>query len=148
MTHYPNRETNHSMVKAFHHICIQTEDFDASLQFYRDILGFEVIKDNKGFHTRAHNTWLQGPGILIELQTPKEKEQFREWSKLNSGPVHIALLVDDVQKMFEHFKKLDHQRYKIKNGKIVYSVNENTTIFKAIAPEGTEVEIRDNMKLD
>lgn len=135
------------MTNSFHHLCIQTEKYEESLRFYVEVLGFKIKKENKGFHSREYNTWLEGPNLLIELQTPKEGKQFHEWSDLNSGPVHIALLVDDVHKMYQHFEKLGHQLYKVKNGKIVYSINDNTTIFKAIAPEGTEVEIRDNPDL-
>ena len=137
-------------VKAFHHVCIQTSaaDYDASLKFYVEVLGFKVIKVNEGFHTRAYNTWLEMPHMKIELQTPKEGTSFNKWSKFNSGPVHLAFVVDDVQEAYEYFVAQGHTDFKIKNGKVVYAVNENTTIFKVLAPEGTEIEIRDNPLLD
>lgn len=128
-------------IKAFHHICIQTEDYTASLDFYTRILGFKIIKEEAGFHSRGYNSWLQGPGIMIELQTPKAQTSFLEWNKLNSGPVHLGFVVEDVQKAYQSIKAKNYHHFKIKNGQELYEV-KGSPLFKVKAPEGTEIEIR------
>ena len=131
----------------FHHICIQTPDYEASLDFYSNTLGFKVKKINSPFHTREYNTWLEGGGIMIELQTPKSGNDFLPWSKENSGPVHICLVVDDVDSAYNAIKASGNYSFKNKNGKEIYEVC-GSKLFKVHAPEGTEIEIRDNPSID
>jgi len=129
-------------IKQIHHICIQTEDYSASKVFYVDILGFDIIQENRGFHSREYNTWLKAGDIMIELQTPKSETQFRSWSKLNSGPVHLAFVVKDVTAAYKEVKNAGWSDFKVKDGNELYPVKGNY-IFKVRAPEGTEIEIRD-----
>lgn len=129
-------------LKAIHHVCIQTENYKESLDFYTNILGFEIIKESKNFHNREYNTWIKLNDFMIELQTPKKNDNFNKWSNLNSGPVHMGFIVENVEKEYERIKNLGYTKFKIKNGKIVYKV-EGESLFKIKAPEGTEIEIRD-----
>lgn len=128
--------------KLIHHICIQTEKYKESLEFYTNILGFEIIKESKNFHNREYNTWIKLNNFMIELQTPKKNDNFNKWSNLNSGPVHMGFIVDNVEEEYERIKNLGYTNFKIKNNKIVYEV-EGESLFKIKAPEGTEIEIRD-----
>ena len=129
-------------IKAIHHICIQTEDYEESLAFYTKILGFKIINESKDFHSRDYNTWLDLNGFMIELQTPKKNTNFNKWSSLNGGSVHLGFLVDYVDEEYERIKALGYNNFKIKNGDIVYKVN-GEKLFKIKSPEGTEIEIRD-----
>ena len=129
-------------IRAIHHVCIQTESYKESLDFYNKILGFEVTKESKNFHKREYNTWLKLGDFLIELQTPKKEDSFNKWSNLNAGPVHMGFLVDNVQAEYERIRDLGYENFKVKNGKVVYEV-EGESLFKIKAPEGTEIEIRD-----
>lgn len=129
-------------VKYVHHVCIQTENYEASLDFYTRILGFEVVSETTNFHGREYNTWLKLGNFMIELQTPKEGDNFNKWSSLNSGPVHIAFMVDNVEQEYEKIKSLGYNDFKLKDGKVVYKVL-GESLFKIKAPEGTEIEMRD-----
>ncbi|GFP75548.1 VOC family protein [Clostridium fungisolvens] len=129
-------------IKMIHHICIQTEKYQESLDFYTRILGFHIVNETSNFHGRAFNTWMKLGSFMIELQTPKEGEEFNKWSSLNAGPVHMAFIVDNVEEEYERIKSLGYNDFKLKNGKVVYKVlGEN--LFKIKAPEGTEIEMRD-----
>lgn len=125
-----------------HHICIQTETYDESLDFYRRILGFEIVNETPNFHGRAFNTWLRLGEFMIELQTPKRGESLRKWSSQNEGIVHMCLLVDDINEEYSKIKSLGYNNFKLKNGQEIYKVVDGY-LFKLKAPEGTEVEIRD-----
>lgn len=129
-------------IKMMHHVCIQTEKYKESLEFYTKILGFELITETANFHSRDFNTWLRLGTFMIELQTGRKGEKLNSWSSLNEGIVHMCFLVDDVQKEFNRIKKLGYNNFKIKNGKEIYKV-EDGFIFKIKAPEGTEIEMRD-----
>lgn len=130
-------------LKSFHHVCIQTDRYQDSLRFYRDVLGFRIVAETANFHGRAFNTWLEGSGILIELQTGKSGSAMHDWDPQNQGPVHLCFLVDDVTKAFEGLKSQGFTKFKKKeSGEELYRVN-NVPLFKMCAPEGTEIEIRD-----
>lgn len=129
-------------IKRMHHLCIQTEKYKESLEFYTKILGFELVKETPNFHNRDFNTWLKMDTFMIELQTAKKGDKLNSWSSLNEGIVHMCFLVDDVQEEFKRIKKLGYTNFKSKNGQELYKV-ENGFLFKIKAPEGTEIEIRD-----
>ncbi len=113
-------------IKNFHHICIQTENYKQSLEFYTKILGFEIIKETPNFHTRDFNTWLQLGSFMIELQTAKKGDKLNKWTSLNEGPVHLCFLVEDVHKEYEAIKKQGYINLKIKNGEEIYKLRMNT----------------------
>ncbi|MGL6106225.1 VOC family protein [Romboutsia sp.] len=129
-------------IKMMHHVCIQTEKYTESLDFYTRILGFEVISETPNFHNRDFNTWLKLGEFMIELQTPKQGDTLNKWSNLNEGIVHMCFLVDNVEEEYDRIKSLGYNSFKIKNGKVVYDV-EGEKLMKIKAPEGTEIEMRD-----
>ncbi|MDZ7548889.1 VOC family protein, partial [Clostridium perfringens] len=95
-------------IKMIHHICIQTEKYEESLDFYTRILGFEMINETPNFHGRDFNTWVKLDNFMIELQTPKEGEKFNKWSSLNAGPVHMAFMVANVEQEYERIISLGY----------------------------------------
>lgn len=129
-------------IKYVHHVCIQTDNYEESRDFYTRILGFEVVSETPNFHSREYNTWLKLDNFMIELQTPKKGDNFNKWSSLNSGPVHMAFMVDNVEEEYERIKSLGYNNFKLKNGQVVYKVL-GESLFKIKAPEGTEIEMRD-----
>lgn len=125
-----------------HHVCIQTEKYSESIDFYTKILGFEIVKETKNFHSRAFNTWLKLGSFMIELQTPKKGDILNNWSNKNEGIVHLCFLVDNVQEEYSRITSLGYNNFKLKNNKVIYEV-EDGKLLKIKAPEGTEIEMRD-----
>lgn len=129
-------------IKMLHHVCIQTEKYEESLQFYTKVLGFELVTETANFHKRDFNTWLSLGTFMIELQTAKKGDKLKSWSSLNEGIVHMCFLVENVHEELHRIKKLGYSNFKLKNGEVIYKV-EDGYLFKIKAPEGTEIEIRD-----
>ena len=129
-------------IKSIHHVCIQTEKYQESLDFYNKILGFEILSETPNFHTRAFNTWLKLDNFMIELQTAKSGDTLNPWSNINEGIVHMCFLVDNIEEEYNRIKSLGYDNFKVKNGKVIYDV-EGGKLLKIKAPEGTEIEIRD-----
>ena len=129
-------------MKTVHHICIQTNDYEKSLKFYTEILGFEIIKETINFHKRYFNTWLQLGSFMIELQTGKAGEKLNEYDRQSEGIVHFCIYSDNIQDEYKRLKKLGFPNFLRKNGEDIYMV-ENGYLFKITAPEGTIIEIRD-----
>lgn len=133
-------------MKTLHHICIQTEKYKESFDFYTSILEFKLVKETTNFHKREFNTWLSLGSIMIELQTPKEGDKLNKYTSLNEGIVHMCFLVDNVEEEYKRIKNLGYTNFKNKEGKEIYKV-ENGYLFKVRAPEGTEIEIRDSEEI-
>jgi glyoxylase I family protein len=129
-------------MKFAHHICIQTNNYDQSLQFYKEVLGFELISEAPNFHQRHYNSWLKLGEFYIELQTGKVGESLRSYDVNSEGIVHLCLWVDDLVKEVERIKPLNVE-FVLKDGQAIYHV-ENGSLCKFIAPEGTIIELRDN----
>ena len=123
-------------MKSIHHVCIQTEKYEESLNFYTNILGFELIHETENVHTRGYNTWLKLGDFMIELQTNKEGEKLKEYTSSSAGIVHMCFKVDDIKEEYNRIKSLGYSEeiYKVENG----------YLFKIIAPEGTKIEFRDS----
>lgn len=133
-------------IKSIHHVCIQTENYKESLKFYTEILGFEIIQETPNFHARDFNTWMRLGSFMIELQTAKKGDELNKWSSLNEGIVHMCFLVDNIEEEYNRIKSLGYNNFKVKNGSEIYKV-ENGHLFKIKAPEGTEIEIRDEEEI-
>jgi glyoxylase I family protein len=131
-------------IKMMHHVCIQTENYAESLEFYTKILGFELVTETANFHKRDFNTWLRLGTFMIELQTAKKGDKLNNCSSLNEGIVHMCFLVDDVKSELDRIKSLGYTNFKLKNGEELYKVVDGY-LFKIKAPEGTEIEFRDTL---
>ena len=129
-------------IRSMHHVCIQTEKYKESLDFYTKILGFEMVEETAGFHGRDFNTWIKLGDFMIELQTPKKGDTLNPWTSVNAGIVHMCFTVDSVKEEFDRIKGLGYTNFKVKNGQEIYKVVDGY-LFKIKAPEGTEIEMRD-----
>lgn len=129
-----------------HHICIQTEVYEESLDFYLNILGFELVKESKNFHNRAYNSWLKLGDFFIELQTKKENEKLSKYEKNSEGIVHFCIFTDNIQDEYERIKNLGFNGFRQKKDEDIYRV-EDGLLFKIEAPEGTIIEVRNTWDL-
>lgn len=127
--------------KSIHHVCIQTNQYEDSLKFYQEALGFQMIQETPNFHQRHYNTWLGSGSFYIELQTGKVGEVLDEFNPNTSGLAHLCFWVSNLDEECERIKQLGY-KFKMKDGSEIYRV-ENGRLCKIIAPEGTIIELRD-----
>lgn len=125
-----------------HHICIQTNDYQASKDFYTRLLGFELELETPNFHGRDFNTWLKLGDFRIELQTPKSGKAFAQYDGEAAGITHFCLLAESVEAVYAQLTAQGFNHFKLKDGQPLYRV-ENSLLLKVIAPEGTIIEFRD-----
>ena len=133
-------------MKKVHHICIQTNHYKESLDFYRTVLGFELKKETPDFHGRDYNTWISLGDFMIELQTPKKKEIFRKCGRDQEGIVHICFYTEDMEEEYRAIKEKGIKTFLKKNGEDIYKVGDGR-LFKLEAPEGTVIEFRDKTEI-
>ena len=106
------------MIQKIRHTGIVVEDLDISIQFYRDLLGFEILKqaEESGMFidtilgldaVTVTTVKMTAPnGQLIELlKFHSHSKQRRSRSVCDIGLTHIALTICDVDLEFERLSK-------------------------------------------
>ena len=71
-------------------------------------------------------------------------ELFKEYNRDAEGIVHFCICLDDIQSEYRRIKQLGWTSFMNKSGEDIYEV-EGGRLFKITAPEGTIIEIRENM---
>ncbi len=128
-----------------HHLCIQTNSYLDTVEFYTRGLGFEVVQESPNFHGREFNTWLKLGSFYIELQTGKHGEKLKKVNSNSESIVHFCIWVEDLEFEVERLQKMNVNFIK-KYGEIIYHV-ENGYLCKITAPEGTIIELRTNHQI-
>jgi len=127
-------------IKSFHHFCIHTSNYDDSLSFYKDLLGFELVKDDLYAPKRLHRTWLKRGPLMIELLSAKCNKPYGAYSNSIQGVSHLSFEVVNIETAYEEACSFG-ATVKPKHGKSIYRIKGGQQ-FKLVAPEGTEIEIR------
>jgi glyoxylase I family protein len=86
-----------------HHIAIQTQDWEASLRLYRDVLGMPVVAE---FGTPERRVWLLdiGDGSHMELFAPLPNTAGD--APAGQNPLmHIAFTTSDTRQAIEHVRE-------------------------------------------
>ena len=125
-----------------HHLCIQTNSYDETVEFYTKGFGFEIAQVSPNFHGRDFNTWLKLGSFYIELQTGKQDEILTAANSNSEGLVHFCIWVEDLEAEVTRLQGMN-MHFIRKNDEIIYHV-ENGELCKLMAPEGTIIELRNN----
>lgn len=87
-----------------HHIAVQTRDWDASLTFYKDVLGMEVMAE---FGSPGRKIVLldMGDGSHMELFQPTASSPAARDASPNDPVTHFALATTDIRAAIEHVRQ-------------------------------------------
>jgi catechol 2,3-dioxygenase-like lactoylglutathione lyase family enzyme len=88
---------------SLHHVAVQTRDWDASLGFYRDLLGMRVIAEFGDEHRRLCLLETGGGGH-IELYGPTASSPSMPAARPSDPFVHIALATNDTRASIEYVR--------------------------------------------
>jgi glyoxylase I family protein len=128
------------LINAIHHVCIETNVYEESINFYTKILGFEIREQSADFHGREFNTWIKKNDAVIELQTPKKEKDQEEKNTGTIGLMHVCFTVSDLDAYIQALDSNGFSDYL--NGKKKYEVL-GKHLSKLKAPEGTIIELRE-----
>ena len=93
------------MIDRFHHLFITPEDFDASLAFYRDVLGWSVTREWGG-EGKGRGVALSGGGVKVVIGERVAESTAEEG--LGSARPNVHLDIHDVDKRFGRLAKGAH----------------------------------------
>ena len=102
------------------HISITVKDIEESIQFYREIMGLELVRQREIPENKAEIAFLRDPesGGQIELTYWKDKEDWVSGDELD----HIAFAVLDMDEAMKKFKIMG-----VEIAKEPYSLKGSTT---------------------
>ena len=95
------------MIKGVGHVAIVVKDLEKSISFYRDVLGFPVVR------TFIQPDWLGGGKIIDMSLDPRQVGEIQlvkypENSVLPGGAgiglEHVGLLIDDMDTTYSHLR--------------------------------------------
>ncbi len=107
------------MIKSLEHVGLGVSDMEKSLEFYRDLLGMEVIMELdisderigrvigvagakcRIAHLKLGNAMLE----LFEYYEPTGSNKAKEIQQYDHGLIHIGFAVDDFHKHIEQLQK-------------------------------------------
>ena len=139
------------MIKAIRHTGIVVADFERALHFWRDVLGFSVVKqmDESGPHidammglqdVRVTTAKLAAPdGSLIELLSFHSHPDKPKWlgHPYSTGLTHIALTVQNLDELVEPLAR----EGVIFPARPQYSPDGYAKVIYAQGPEGLLLEL-------
>ncbi len=120
-----------------HHISIQTRDWEASLRFYRDVLGMELVAEF-GSPERPILLLDMGDGSHVELLAPKSDTTIGGNLVPGSPIAHLALAVADTCAAVEHVRQAGYQITTEPRTVALSGMNYTIAFFKG--PNGEEIE--------
>lgn len=142
-------------VTGFFHAGVTVSDMDASLRFYRDGLGLELISDGKTGGESARRIWNMDPGrvrvvflrvpgsdAVVELfEFPDVERHSASARPCDYGAGHFCLYVDDAEGMYE---RLEAEGFGSRSGEVV-TINEGrfagAKAIYLLDPDGYHVEL-------
>ena len=132
------------MLRMIHHICIDTDCYKESIDFYVAVMGFTVVHEDMDQGQRTYNSWLKKNDILIEVQTPKHSEKVMpvKNGSILAGINHVCFLVDNIDLEVQLLKQRGWKNFNTKEDEIIYLV-DGAKVCKVLAPEGTVIELRE-----
>ena len=93
------------MIDRFHHLFIEPADFDASLAFYRDVLGW-VVTENWGGNGTQRGAILSGGGIEVVLA--QRSDPAGKKGEAGSSRPNLHLDIHDIDSRFKQIPKGAH----------------------------------------
>jgi catechol 2,3-dioxygenase-like lactoylglutathione lyase family enzyme len=139
------------MIKALRHVGLVVNDLNSSLNFWRDIMGFKVIRqlEEKGKNidkvlglknVDVTTIKLSAPdGNVLELLRFNSHRSSSNWSgsPYSTGLTHIALTVQDMERTCQRLKKAGVTF----PAEPQLSADGNVKVIYATGPEGVLIEL-------
>ena len=139
------------MIKALRHVGLVVNDLNSALNFWRDIMGFKVIRrlEEKGEiidnilglkNVDVTTIKLSAPdGNVLELLRFNSHQSSSNWSgrPYSTGLTHIALTVQDIERTCQRLKKAGVTF----PAEPQLSADGNVKVIYATGPEGVLIEL-------
>lgn len=122
----------------FLHTCYRVQDLDKSLEFYQDVLGFEISRKRDFPQDKFTLVYLKVPGSDYELELTYNYDKEEPYT-IGDGYGHIAIGVDDLEATHKEYSETVYEVTDLKA-----LSNNSTSYFFIKDPDGYKVEVIQN----
>lgn len=122
----------------FLHTCYRVQDLDKSLEFYQDVLGFEISRKRDFPEDKFTLVYLKVPGSDYELELTYNYDKEEPYT-IGDGYGHIAIGVDDLEVTHKEYSETGYEVTDLKA-----LSNNSTSYFFIKDPDGYKVEVIQN----
>jgi glyoxalase I/lactoylglutathione lyase len=122
----------------FLHTCYRVQDLDKSLEFYQDVLGFEISRKRDFPEDKFTLVYLKVPGSDYELELTYNYDKEEPYT-IGDGYGHIAIGVDDLEATHKEYSETVYEVTDLKA-----LSNNSTSYFFIKDPDGYKVEVIQN----
>lgn len=89
------------------HIAIEVSDMDASIEFYKNILGFSFVSRAIDQKENEEYCYLESEGFFLELLKDNEKKLKIDKKVNRPYTPHVCFKTDDMEKTIDELKSND-----------------------------------------
>lgn len=99
------------MIQAVHHIAILASDYEKTRNFYVDVLGFQIVRENFREERQDYKLDLELNGVELEIFAPAVPDpEYQKHPKRPDFPEayglrHLAFYVEDIERTIEELEK-------------------------------------------
>lgn len=122
----------------FLHTCYRVQDLDKSLEFYQDVLGFEISRKRDFPEDKFTLVYLKVPGSDYELELTYNYDKEEPYT-IGDGYGHIAIGVDNLEVTHKEYSETGYEVTELKA-----LSNNSTSYFFIKDPDGYKVEVIQN----
>lgn len=122
----------------FLHTCYRVQNLDKSLEFYQDVLGFEISRKRDFPEDKFTLVYLKVPGSDYELELTYNYDKEEPYT-IGDGYGHIAIGVDDLEATHKEYSETGYEVTDLKA-----LSNNSTSYFFIKDPDGYKVEVIQN----
>jgi lactoylglutathione lyase len=128
------------MIKKIEHVALIVTDMDRSIEFYRDMFGYQVrLRGQSTVREMAFLYHENQPGMEIELIRDLEPgEPYSDRSVVN----HLAFTVDDMEKAIAHYRAKgivftsDEPKRTLEGGRMILFYGPDRELLQLVEPAG------------
>jgi len=124
-------------VLAYHHLSLSVTDLGKSTEWYRQVLGLEVVAEIEGDGFRRNRLRAAGSGVTLTL-TRHDEESGEHFSERRPGLDHVAFdvgSVEDVRALDQWFAELGVDHSEIKTS------DRGTAVITLRDPDNIQLEV-------
>ncbi|NLJ88011.1 MAG: hypothetical protein GX327_04415 [Epulopiscium sp.] len=103
------------MLKKLHHICLVSSNYQETIKFYVETLGFEIFRESFSSNWNGQKLELYYNGeYMLEIFVVEDDNRKKKNEEVFTGLNHLSFLVDDVENVINKLRSKNIETSEVK----------------------------------
>ena len=103
------------MLKKLHHICLVSSNYQKTIKFYVETLGFEIFRESFSSNWNGQKLELYYNGeYMLEIFVVEDDNRKKKNEEVFTGLNHLSFLVDDVENVINKLRSKNIETSEVK----------------------------------